>query len=254
MGGINRHLYPDGLQLWLLSLCLFELVFFSYYLFTYEIASQNTISDTLFQRAEYVIILTIALAFRGLGVCLYLMRYRYESTGWVYAGFLGLSVALLGWYVVGSSFKPVLKLGGLLGRQGDQTDQVQPSRPARTGQEVTRKVTRYRYFGTGTLRLPRGSRGIGGGGGRGILVFCLSRISRKQKKTLTSSGPAGHGWQRTRTTGIISRGSSCFVLGPRRTRSACFGWRAGGRSTWPRSTWPWRWGCFSRRWGSSWPL
>ncbi len=99
MGGLNRHLYPDGLQFALLAVCLFDLIFFSYYLFTYEIASQNTISDSLFQHVEYLIILSVTLAIRSLGVALYLMRYRNEGTDWVMAGFAGLFVALFGWYV-----------------------------------------------------------------------------------------------------------------------------------------------------------
>ena len=109
MGGIHRHLYPDGLQFFLLGVCLFDLVFFSYYLFTYELASQNTISDSLFQHVEYTIILSITLAIRSLGTALYLMRYRNEQTGWVMAGFAGLFVALFGWYVE-RVIKPGLKL------------------------------------------------------------------------------------------------------------------------------------------------
>lgn len=114
MGGIHRHLYPDGLQFTLLAVCLFDLIFFSYYLFTYELASQNTISDSLFQHVEYTVILSITLAIRSLGVALYLMRYRNESTGWVMAGFAGLFVALFGWYVerVLAGYKTSLKPAG----------------------------------------------------------------------------------------------------------------------------------------------
>lgn len=99
MGGLNKHLYPDGLQLFLLAVCLFDLVFFSFYLFTYELARQNTISDSLFQHPEYVIILSVTLAIRSLGVCLYLMRFRNENSGWVITGFVGLFTTLFGWYV-----------------------------------------------------------------------------------------------------------------------------------------------------------
>jgi len=99
MGGIHKHLYQDWLQLFLLAVCLFDLIFFSYYLFTYELAAQNTISDSLFQHVEYLVVLSVTLAIRSLGVCLYLMRYRNEASDWVITGFAGLFVALLGWYV-----------------------------------------------------------------------------------------------------------------------------------------------------------
>jgi hypothetical protein len=97
MGGIYKHLYQDRLQLFLLAVCLFDLIFFSYYLFTYELAAQNTISDSLFEHREYTIVISITLAIRSLGVALYFMRYRNEANHWVIAGFAGLCVTLFGW-------------------------------------------------------------------------------------------------------------------------------------------------------------
>lgn len=97
MPGIYKHLYQDWLQLFLLAVCLFDLIFFSYYLFTYELAKQNTISDSLFEHQEYTIVLSITLAIRSTGVALYLLRYRNEANGWVIAGFAGITVTLFGW-------------------------------------------------------------------------------------------------------------------------------------------------------------
>lgn len=124
MGGIYKNLYQDWLQLFLLAVCLFDLVFFSYYLFTYELAAQNTISDSLFQHAEYLIILTVTLSVRSLGVCLYLMRYRNEASGWVIAGFAGLFVTLFGWYV--------LRGGGLTHQIYPTSSQNSPSKYPRS--------------------------------------------------------------------------------------------------------------------------
>jgi hypothetical protein len=97
MPGIYKHLYQDWLQLFLLAVCLFDLIFFSYYLFTYELAKQNTISDSLFEHHEYTIVLSITLAIRSTGVALYLLRYRNEANGWVIAGFAGITQTLFGW-------------------------------------------------------------------------------------------------------------------------------------------------------------
>jgi len=91
---------PDTLQLFLLGVCLFDLGFFSFYLFTHELQWQNTISDTLFDHPEYAAILTSSLAVRMLGIALYLSRFRYEGGpvyGWLIAGFLGVFFTLFGW-------------------------------------------------------------------------------------------------------------------------------------------------------------
>jgi hypothetical protein len=97
MGGAYKFLYPDRLQLFLIGVCLFDLIFFSYYLFTYEIARQNTISDSLFEHVEYAVILTVTLSVRCLGVVLYLCRFRNEAPCWIIVGFTGVFVTLLGW-------------------------------------------------------------------------------------------------------------------------------------------------------------
>ena len=168
MAGLNKHLYPDSLQLFLLAVCLFDLVFFSFYLFTYELAKQNTISDSLFQHPEYVIVLSITLAIRSLGVCLYLMRFRNENSGWVITGFVGLFVTLSGWYVTPLSIiKPA----------------VHPSLPS----SPTRSTVTYLgtlCTGISTVRYFWGTGGGGRGGGEErecLLEQWLSRTSRKKK-------------------------------------------------------------------------
>jgi hypothetical protein len=96
--GLHQHLHPDELQRLLLLVCVFDMIFFSYYLFTYEIKEQNTISDSLFSRVEYAITLSITLTIRMLGVALYLARYRNSrEVCWIIQGFTGISLTLLGW-------------------------------------------------------------------------------------------------------------------------------------------------------------
>jgi hypothetical protein len=96
--GLHQHLHPDELQRLLLLVCVFDMFFFSYYLFMYEIKEQNTISDSLFSRVEYAITLSITLAIRLLGVALYLARYRNSrEVCMIIQGFTGISLTLLGW-------------------------------------------------------------------------------------------------------------------------------------------------------------
>lgn len=87
----------DNVQKFLLALCLFDLIFFCYYLFHYEIDKQNTISDTLMSVPQYAIILTILLATRALGGVLFLVRFRNQYPSWEIAGFCGIFTALGGW-------------------------------------------------------------------------------------------------------------------------------------------------------------
>ncbi len=56
--------HPDTFQAVLLVLCVFDLTFFCYYLFNYELDRQHTISDTLFGDGEYRAVLTCLLACR----------------------------------------------------------------------------------------------------------------------------------------------------------------------------------------------
>ncbi len=89
----------DKLQLVLLAICIFDIIFFSYYLFTYEISEQHTISDSLFISVEYVTILSFTLTCRMLGALFFLTQYRYERWDWTAAGYIGVFLTLLGWYV-----------------------------------------------------------------------------------------------------------------------------------------------------------
>ena len=94
-----EHVRLDWLQIVLILVCLFDMGFFLYYLFSYELALQNTISDSLFTRPEYATVLTVTLTVRLLGAVLFLMRYRYEAWDWVVPGFVGVVLTLFGWYV-----------------------------------------------------------------------------------------------------------------------------------------------------------
>lgn len=85
------------LQPALLLLCLFELVFFAYYMLRFEIQTQSTISDTLFSTPEYAITLSLTLTIRLMGGALYLYRFRYEYPKWEIIGYFGLVCALSGW-------------------------------------------------------------------------------------------------------------------------------------------------------------
>jgi hypothetical protein len=87
----------DWMQLVLLAICVFDMVFFSYYLFTYELDMQNTISDTLFIRIEYVTVLTITLACRMLGAYFFLTQYRFLHRAWMVAGYVGIFLTMAGW-------------------------------------------------------------------------------------------------------------------------------------------------------------
>ena len=93
----QTHLYPDSLQLFLLGVCAFDLIFFSCYLFIHELNSKSMISDTLFTTPAYAIVLTITLFTRLLGVALFLYRYGTVNTNWVITGFFGVSLAMFGW-------------------------------------------------------------------------------------------------------------------------------------------------------------
>ena len=87
----------DWAQGFLVAVCLFELIFFLVYMFSYNMQHENTISDSLFNRPEYAIVLTICLSLRGLGVTLFLLRYRYSESMWTTIGWVGLTVSLFGW-------------------------------------------------------------------------------------------------------------------------------------------------------------
>lgn len=88
---------PDGAQLTLLALCVFDLTFFCYYLFNYELDRQHTISDTLFGDGGYRAVLTCLLAARLLGVVLFLYRFRFKHTVWEIVGYIGVFLAFFGW-------------------------------------------------------------------------------------------------------------------------------------------------------------
>lgn len=97
MASAHKQLYLDTPQLFLLAVCVADMIFFTYYLFTYEVARQNTISDSLFEHGAYTVVLTVFLAIRLFAVALYLIRYRYENSSWVVAGFIGVLVTFFGW-------------------------------------------------------------------------------------------------------------------------------------------------------------
>jgi hypothetical protein len=89
----------EPLQPILLGICLGELVFFVYYMFTFEFQKQSTISDTLFTTPAYAVVLSVALATRLLGGAFYLWRFKFEHQGWEIAGYIGIVTALFSWSV-----------------------------------------------------------------------------------------------------------------------------------------------------------
>lgn len=95
----GHHIHPDFHQILLLLICTFDLGFFLYYLFAYNLKEQNTISDALFSYPEYVVVLTVLLACRTLAVALYFGRYRNANPEWVGIGLFFIGVTLFGWYV-----------------------------------------------------------------------------------------------------------------------------------------------------------
>lgn len=95
--GLSRHLHPDGMQIVLLGLCAIDLGFFMYYMFAYNLGGKNTISDSLFTRVEYRVVLSCTLTARLLGVALYFFRYRNANCNWIFPGCIGLVIAFGGW-------------------------------------------------------------------------------------------------------------------------------------------------------------
>ena len=89
---------PDNLQKGLLAICLFDLSFFSYYLFNFEMIKQSTISDTIFTDTGYKVVLTFLLASRLLGGGLFLLRFRFKHRLWEWAGYAGMAAAFGGWW------------------------------------------------------------------------------------------------------------------------------------------------------------
>lgn len=89
--------HPDLPQLALLALCAFDLAFFCYYLFEFELDRRHTISDTLFGDGGYRATLTCLLALRLLGAALFLLRFRHRHCGWETAGYAGICLAFFGW-------------------------------------------------------------------------------------------------------------------------------------------------------------
>lgn len=85
------------MQIALLLLCAVDLGFFTYYMIAYDIGGRNTISDSLFTKPEYAVVLSCTLAARLLGVVLYFFRYRTASCAWIVPGCIGVSLALFGW-------------------------------------------------------------------------------------------------------------------------------------------------------------
>jgi hypothetical protein len=95
--GFSWTPHPDSMQKVLLALSVFDLFFFSYYLFNFEIARQSTISDTLFTDSGYKVVLTVLLACRLLGGAFFLYRFRFKHCLWEWTGILGILVSFGGW-------------------------------------------------------------------------------------------------------------------------------------------------------------
>jgi hypothetical protein len=96
-GGFSWTPHPDSMQKVLLALSAFDLFFFSYYLFNFEIERESTISDTLFTDTGYQVVLTVLLACRLLGGAFFLYRFRFKHCLWEWVGILGILVSFGGW-------------------------------------------------------------------------------------------------------------------------------------------------------------
>ena len=90
--------HPDNAQKVLLAICVLDLAFFCYYLFEIEMEKQSTISDTLFTDGGYRTVLTVFLACRLAGVCMFLLRFRFKHWGWEVTGYTGIVLTFLGWW------------------------------------------------------------------------------------------------------------------------------------------------------------
>ena len=98
--GLEAHLHPDGLQYLLLGVCVFDMIFFSYYLFAFELQEKQTISDSLFTRVEYAAVLSITLTIRLTGAAMFYVRYRFQKDRtWLVVGFVGIVLTFIGWCV-----------------------------------------------------------------------------------------------------------------------------------------------------------
>ena len=96
--GSTSVIGTDVLQWVFVVVSVFDLIFFSYYLFVFEMNEQSMISDTLFTRGEYATVLTVTLAARLLGGVLFLMRYMRDRPWWTTMGIMGECLTLMGWY------------------------------------------------------------------------------------------------------------------------------------------------------------
>lgn len=95
--GIKRL---DTPQTVLMLLCAFDAGFFCYYLFTYSIHTQSTISETLFTRPEYTTVLSVMLGARLTGGLLFLLRFRYKWGQAEIVGLVGILLTIIGWAVL----------------------------------------------------------------------------------------------------------------------------------------------------------
>lgn len=93
----HLHTAPDYHQLFFLGVCLFDLGFFLFYLFAYELDTQSMISDTLFTTPEYAIVLSITLGIRLLGAAMFIYRFRDVYPMWEYIGYIGICITAFGW-------------------------------------------------------------------------------------------------------------------------------------------------------------
>ena len=99
--GLYGHFHPDYIQYFLLALCAFDLGYFTYYMVAFNLDSERTISDALFNSVQYAVILTFTLAFRMLGVALFFFkpenRRQDGMTHWLIIGYSGVFLTFFGW-------------------------------------------------------------------------------------------------------------------------------------------------------------
>jgi len=88
----------DGFQAIIILICLLELSNFTAFLFAFEINNMEMISDTLFDKKPYAILLDIFMTFRFVFGSMFFYRYRMESFRFFIIGNIGIIIGLFGWY------------------------------------------------------------------------------------------------------------------------------------------------------------
>ena len=88
----------DGFQAIIILICLLELSNFVAFLFAFEVNNMDMISDTLFDKKPYAILLDIFMTFRFIFGAMYFYRFVRETLQLFVIGNIGIIVGLFGWF------------------------------------------------------------------------------------------------------------------------------------------------------------